>query len=181
MFFYGDFSRTNRYNNVEAVRYSLIYALNPNSDYRFFAGHDDGGGDCSNFVSQCLRAGGAPFAYDSSPWWYRMNGVSQSDDRWSLSWSVANSLYWTLKVRNKSKLKGLKANEVKDIELLELGDLIQYEDKSGRIYHSAMVTAFTRDRGVIVPLISQHSINGRNITHFKEKAKKMHFMKIEVS
>jgi hypothetical protein len=32
-----------------------------------------------------------------------------------------------------------------------------------------------------IPLITQHSVNGINITHVKPKAKKMHLMKIEVS
>jgi hypothetical protein len=181
MFFNDNFNRANKYNNEKAVSYALTYALNPNPQFKFIPGRNDGGGDCSNFMSQCLKAGGAPFAYDSSPWWYRVNGISTSDDRWSLSWTVAHSLYWTLKKRNQYKLRGLKAQEVKDMQMLELGDLIQYEDKNGIIYHSAMVTAFTRDKGTIVPLITQHSVNGINITHVKPKAKKMHFMKIEVS
>ncbi|MCM0646947.1 amidase domain-containing protein [Clostridium swellfunianum] len=181
MYYFGNFDRTNRYNHENAVRYALTYALNPNPEFKFIPGRDDGGGDCTNFISQCLKAGGAPLAFDSSPWWYRMNGSRSSDDTWSVSWTVAHSLYWTLKVRNQSRLRGLKAKEVNDIQLLELGDIIQYEDKSGRIYHSAMVTAFSIDKGGRVPLISQHSYNLRNATHVKEKAKKMHFMKIEVS
>jgi hypothetical protein len=180
MCFYRNINEWNKYNNTSAVRYALTYALNPNPQYRFIPGSDEDGADCSNFMSQCLRAGGAPFAYDSLPWWYRVNGPRPSDDRWSFSWSVAHSLYWTLKRRKQNKIRGLKAQEVNDMGMLQLGDIIQYEDKNGKIYHSAMVTAFTIDRGVRVPLISQHSKNGRNISHFKEKARKMHFMKIEV-
>lgn len=181
MYFYGDFYRGNRYNNDRAVRYALTYGLNPNPEFKFIPGRDDGGGDCTNFMSQCLKAGGAPFSFGASPWWYRMNGISQKDDRWSVSWTVAHSLYWTLKTRGKSRLSGLKATEVMDMQQLALGDLIQYEDKNGVIYHSAMVTAFTNDKGMRVPLITQHSRNAVNISYFKEKAKKMHFMKIEVS
>jgi hypothetical protein len=181
MYFYGDFYRGNRYNNDRAVRYALTYALKPNPEFRFFPGHDDGGGDCTNFMSQCIKAGGAPMAFGSSPWWYRMNGLSQKDDRWAVSWAVAHSLYWTLKTRSKSRLSGLKAREVQDMQQLELGDIIQYEDKNGIIYHSAMVTAFANDKGMRVPLITQHSKNAINISYYKEKAKKMHFMKIEVS
>ncbi len=181
MFFYGNFNRVNKYNNAEAVRYALTHALAPNPEFIFIPDRNDGGGDCSNFISQCLQAGGAPFAYGTSPWWYRVNGTSKSDHSWSISWAVAHSLYWTLKVRHQSRLGGLKAQEVNDMQLLELGDLIQYEDSKGAIYHSAMVTAFTIDKGMRIPLISQHTINGRNITHYKPKAKKMHFMKIEVS
>lgn len=181
MYFYGDFHRGTKYNNDRAVRYALTYALKPNPEFSFFPGRDDGGGDCTNFMSQCLKAGGAPFAFDSSPWWYSRKSINPKNDKWSVSWAVAHSLYWTLKVRNQSKLAGLKAREVKDMQQLELGDIIQYEDKNGVIYHSAMVTAFANEKGAKVPLITQHSINGVNITCYKEKAKKMHFMKIEVS
>lgn len=181
MFNYRNFNTENKYNRSSAVRYALTYALNPNPEYRFIPGRHDGGGDCTNFISQCLRAGGAPFAYGASPWWYNIGGINPSDDRWSMSWSVAHSLYWTLKVRNKTRLPGLKAIEINDLQLLEPGDLIQYEDKNGSIYHSAMVTDFAISEGVRVPLITQHSYNGRNVTHIKDKAKKMHFMKIIVS
>src|SRR5690625_8038604 len=48
--------------------------------------------DCTNFVSQCVRAGGAPLRgipNKLNGWWYKANN-------WSLSWSVAHSLYWYL-------------------------------------------------------------------------------------
>lgn len=181
MFYYGDFYRDNMYNSGSAVQYALNHALNPNPYYRFFPAHGDGGGNCTNFISQCLRAGGAPFAYDSSPWWYKRDGTNSARDRWSISWAVAHSLYWTLKVRRNRNMKGLKAIEVSDIGMLQLGDLIQYENFSNRIYHSGIITAITVDRGVKVPLISQNTYNARNISYVKPQAKKMHFMKIEVS
>lgn len=174
--YYTHIYRGNNYNRQNAVRYALTYALNPNPNFIFFNLHGDGGGDCSNFISQCLNAGGAPFAYDSSPWWYNARNGS-----WSVSWAVAHSLYWTLKLRGEKRLKGLKATEVQDLGMLELGDLIQYEDYKGLIYHSAIITAYTFDGGQKVPLISQHTYNARNISYVKPQAKKMHFMKIEVS
>ena len=181
MYYYGNLYRVNNYNRQNAVRYALTYALNPNPSYRYLAVHGDGGGDCTNFMSQCLKAGGAPFSYNKQPWWYRKNASNINKDTWSVSWAVAHSLYWMLKIRGQNKAAGLSAMEVQDIDDLELGDLIQYEDYKGLIYHSAMVTAFTYDKGEKVPLISQHTYDARNTTYIKEKAKKMHFMKIEVS
>lgn len=177
MYYYGNFYRSNNlYDRNSAVEYALTYALQPNPAFKFLDSHGEGGGDCSNFVSQCLKAGGAPFAYKAAPWWYNLNSHN-----WSISWAVAHSLYWTLKIREKNNNYGLKASEIKDKSLLELGDIIQYEDAKGSIYHSAIITAFANDKGEKVPVISQHSINGRNISYLKEKAKKMHFMKIIVS
>lgn len=172
----------NKYKREAAVKYALAYALKPNPSYRFFSSHGDGGGDCSSFVSQCLYAGGAPMVYTNSrPWWYSTNGTAiVTKHTWSISWSVANSLYWFLKVRGKSSVNGLKGIEVENIEELEMGDIIQYEDNSGKIYHSAIVTAFTHEKGKKEPLISQHSFNALNISYIKPKAKKIHLMKIIV-
>lgn len=178
MLYYGNKYRNNSYDARSAVRYALTYALNPNGNYRFFPSIGDGGGNCTNFISQCLKAGGAPFAYDAYSWWYR--GRGGASDKWTLSWSVAHSLYWTLKKREKSNVRGLKPVEVPSIGMLSLGDLIQYENSNGVIYHSAIITAMTVEGGQRMPLISQNTYNAVNITHIKPKAKKMHFMKIEV-
>jgi hypothetical protein len=182
MNFYSSVFRVNAYNRQNAVRYAVQYALTPNPLYRFFASHGEGGGDCTNFISQCLRAGGAPMAFGTErPWWYnKKNTYSNKDDLWSNSWSVANSLYWCLKVRGKSNIQGLQGIEVEDIDLLELGDIIQYENLKGNIYHSAIVTNFTNEKGMKVPLISQHTYNALNISHIKSAAQKAHFMKIKI-
>lgn len=173
-------SLNNNYSRRSAVKYTLDYALNPNPSYRYFKIFGDGGGDCTNFVSQCLRAGGAPISLGAKwPWWYNSNGSSNVNKHtWSLSWSVAGSLYWCLKSRGKLSMKGLKGIEVEDMDMLELGDVIQYEKGSGKIYHSAIITSFTIDGGMRVPLISQHSYDLLNVTHIKPAANKMHFMKI---
>lgn len=172
----------NNYSRSAAVKYAVSYAVKPNPLYRYFAVHRDGGGDCSNFVSQCLNAGGAPMVYGKFlPWWYSTNGTYiPSKHTWSLSWSVANSLYWFLRSRGTSNSKGLRGIEIQNIEGLEPGDIIQYENSSGTIYHSAIVTAFTYEKGIREPLISQHSFNALNISYIKPKAKKMHLMKIIV-
>lgn len=165
---------TNSYSGKDASSYAYTHALKPNPSYRYFASHGDGGGDCSNFISQCLRAGGAPMAYSGPwPWWYK-------DHAWSLSWSVAHSLYWCLKERGKLNLPGLKGIEVPDIDMLNIGDVIQYEDKFKKVYHSAIITDFTYDRGSRLPLISQHSYDALNVSHIKPKAVRMHFMKIVI-
>lgn len=179
----NDTYRVNHYLRDAAVNYATAHALLPNASYRYFPLLGDGGGDCSNFISQCLHAGGAPMDFGSiSPWWYKGKGTSKvNDDIWSVSWAVAHSLYWTLKVRYERRILGLKAVEVPDMGELEIGDLIQYERGRGFIYHSAIVTSFTDSWGKRVPLITQHTYNALNISHIKPAASKMHFMKIIVN
>jgi cell wall-associated NlpC family hydrolase len=178
MYFNSNLFRANNYNRQNAVTYAIKYALNPNTGYKFLASHGDGGGDCSNFISQCLHAGGAPMSFDTSrPWWYKS---IRNNDTWSVSWTVAHSLYWCLKVRGNNNIIGLKGIEVFDMDTLELGDIIQYENSREIIYHSAIITNFTYEKGLRVPLISQHSFNALNISYVKPAAKRTHFMKIKV-
>lgn len=173
--------RQNSYKGLNAVNYALNYAITPNPLYRYFPEIGDGGGDCSNFISQCLHAGSAPFDYGTSaPWWYNNKGtLNVNDDAWSISWAVAHSLYWTLKIRGAKKLKGIKGIEVDNISMLELGDIIQYENYRGIIYHSAIITSFDYSIQHKSPQITQHTFNAANISYIKP-AKKMHFMKIIV-
>ncbi len=159
----------NNYIREKAVNYALKYALSPNPSFKYFDVYESLGGDCTNFVSQCLLAGGAPMTYGTEyAWWYK--GSS-----WSIPWAVAHSLYWTLRVNQKSNYYGPRGLEVSDINQLQLGDLIFYEDNSGIIYHSAIITSFDS----FGPLISQHTFNALNISYLKTwKAKHMHFISV---
>ncbi|MFL0197144.1 amidase domain-containing protein [Clostridium sp. WILCCON 0269] len=162
------------YLRTNAVNYAINYAIVPNPAYRYFSVYGNDGGDCTNFTSQCLKAGGAPMVFtDKNPWWYK-NNLKSSGDSWSVSWSVAGSLYWYLKINAEEKSQGLKGMEVPSVSMLELGDIIFYENARGRIAHSAIITSFYNDH----PLISQHTPNSLNISHIKKWAAKTHFIKI---
>jgi hypothetical protein len=162
----------NRYNRVNAVNYALKYALKPNPNYRYFS-LDNTGGDCSNFVSQSLFAGGIPM---NSFWWYRRsNPLSTRDDTWSFKWTIASSLYSYLKNNDRLKLPGPKGSETLRKELLQIGDLIYFEDDKGNIFHSAVITSLANEN----LLVSQHSFEAINIPYNKSwKAAKVHFLKI---
>lgn len=164
------------YSREKAIKYASDYAMTPNSEYNYFKIYNETGGDCTNFVSQCLHAGGFIMDFNGrAPWWYRQNGISKATaDTCSMSWSNANSLYWCLKMRNQLKLTGIKGMEVDDMSELELGDIIFYENLKGIINHSALITDIVQN----IPYISQHSVEAFNIPPFKPTKKKMHFVKI---
>lgn len=164
--------RAPRYSRVDAVGYATKYALKPNPNYKYFS-LTNTGGDCSNFLSQCLRAGGGIM---SSDWWYRHSSHPNTNyDTWALAWAVAHSLYWCLKVNAGTNTSSIKGIEVNNVNLLELGDLIFYEDSGGKIFHSAIVTYISNYE----VLISQHSYEALNISYLKTwSAKKTHFVKI---
>lgn len=158
------------YSRINAVNYAVGYSTTSNPAYRYFLVQGDNGGDCTNFISQCLRAGGAPMIFSGkNRWWY-------NNKRWSVSWAVAGSLYWYLKINSKEKLYGVKGTEVNSVSMLEPGDIIFYENKRGKMQHSAMITSYHND----YPLISQHTPNVLNIPYEKDWASKMHFIKISL-
>ena len=152
------------YNRNAAVHYALQYALYPNQHYVYFP-HDD----CTNFISQCLRAGGANNDYNPThPWWYA-NGQT------SICWAVAHSLFWYIRTCSQKNRFGIKADTYyldnndgfaqKIKGKIVLGDLIQYRNAQGRIQHSTMITGFDQHGE---PLVSQHTLNGRNVTWRKQ-------------
>lgn len=135
---------TNVYNRAAAVAYA----------YRWWDGHNPSfpvfQDDCTNFISQCLYAGGAPMRGMSNReqgWW--MIGTKE---RWSFSWSVAHSLRWYLE----GSTRGLMATRVYSPSDLQLGDVIFYDfDGNGRIDHSTLVTQIKNG----MPYVAAHTTN----------------------
>ncbi len=113
--------------------------------------------DCTNFVSQCLFAGGAPMNYTGrreTGWWYE--GYEHGRERWSFSWAVANSLQLYLQ----SSHSGLHTVTVDSARKLALADIISYDwDGDTRYQHSAIVTGFTPSGE---PLVNAHTNDSRD-------------------
>jgi hypothetical protein len=139
----GDFRY--QYSRLEAVRYAERWWDDYNPRYKKFEDN------CTNFISQCLHAGGAPMAGGSNRskgWWYRNNN-------WSFSWSVAHSLRWYLS----GAKTGLRAREVSKPEELLKGDVICYDfNGNGRWQHNTIVVA--KD-GNNMPLVNAQTTNSR--------------------
>lgn len=134
-----------RYQRLQAVRYADQWWNSYNPDYRTFDV------DCTNYVSQCLRAGGAPMT--GSPertkgWWF---GWKQ----WSFSWSVAHALRWYLS----GATTGLRAKEMSSANELTPGDVICYDfEGDGHWNHNTIVTAKDANG---MPLVNAHTVNRR--------------------
>ncbi|MDP4098298.1 amidase domain-containing protein [Paenibacillus sp. P96] len=148
---FGTGGRSNRYRREEAAAYAERWWNRANPEFENFEV------DCTNFISQCLFAGGAPIHYTGrreSGWWYK--GMAGERELWSYSWAVANSLGLYLS----SSTWGLSAYEVARPDQLTLGDVILYDwDGNGRFQHSTIVTAF--DAGGM-PLVNAHTVSARH-------------------
>ena len=73
------------YNRENAVAYARKFAFSQNSQFANFAGI---GGNCTNFVSQCIYAGSCEMNYRPTFGWYYIS----LDDR-SPSWSGVEYFY----------------------------------------------------------------------------------------
>lgn len=133
------------YDRRTAVRYAEQWWDSYNSKFKKFEV------DCTNFVSQCLQAGGAPmvgYPNRNKGWWMQNNS-------WSYSWSVAHALRWYLG----SSKTGLRAVEKKSVKELMLGDVICYDFQGdGRFDHNTIVVAKDANS---MPLVNAHTTNSR--------------------
>ncbi|WP_449354139.1 amidase domain-containing protein [Virgibacillus natechei] len=133
------------YDRLAAVQYAERWWNSYNPNYRKFDV------DCTNYVSQCLYAGGAPMRgapVREQGWWYE-------DDNWSFSWAVAHSLRWYLS----GSEEGLQGKEVENVAALLPGDIICYDfEGDGRFDHNTIVVA--KD-SYGMPLVNAHTDNSR--------------------
>lgn len=120
--------RAFRYDRLAAVRYAETFWNKRNQAYKNFEDN------CTNFISQCLRAGDAPmrgYPNRGKGWWMQNHS-------WSYSWTVANSLRTFLR---QSKA-GLRSVPMKTAAELIEGDVICYDfNGDGRFDHVAIVTS----------------------------------------
>ncbi|MGB4509397.1 MAG: amidase domain-containing protein [Syntrophomonadaceae bacterium] len=177
------------YNREGSQAYADNYWYNFNPAYKDMSSNG-GGGDCTNFVSQCIRAGGASNdKIGSYKWWYDNKGTSStSDDTWEWTWGTVSGLNYALKGNYTQSEYGPKAYEIViqgDSNYnyswgnqIQLGDVIQYENSSG-LYHSVIVTGFViqyyNGEAYSNPLISQHSSSKHNVS-WQKSAYKTHFL-----
>ncbi len=144
------------YNINEAVKYGLKYATEINPE---FGNYEKWGGDCTNYVSQCLLAGGIPFDREGIDVRYKWYWYSEGER--TPSWTAANSLKFYMKNNNVNQdgglSLGLKAVLIGEEGILR-GDIVQLVDGNDHAYHSMIVTGYLVQGDQVVDyLVSQHS------------------------
>lgn len=116
-----------KYNRTNIYQYAKKWALSRNPRYY---NYDYLGGDCTNFVSQCIYAGCGQMNYNSLNGWYYINANDKSP-----SWTGVEFLYDFL-ISNKGA--GPKGEET-SIDKLEIGDVIQLSFDGFRFSHGLIV------------------------------------------
>ena len=138
------------YNRQKTLEYADKWALSRNPRYYDFS---EIGGDCTNFASQCIYAGSGIMNFTPTHGWYYVNSFNRSP-----SWTAVAFLYNFLVTNS---YKGPFA-QVCDISKIELGDLIQLGNSSGRFYHSLILTSLNGQPGEDTIYISTHTMDSHN-------------------
>lgn len=142
------------YNREKAVDYARTWALYRNPKYKDY---DPWGGDCTNYISQCIHAGKIPFdnqGRDIMAKWYWYSDYSRTP-----SWTSADAFSrYILNNNNQSSTNyGIYA-VLAEYNELEIGDIVQlvYE---GIAYHTMIVTQVILDNKnyLLDYLICQHT------------------------
>lgn len=117
------------YNRKNAINYAHTWwnKRNPN-----FYNYDNIGGDCTNFISQCLHAGGIVMDKVYNGWFY-----TNSSNR-SYSWTGVEEFFKYATTNQKNV--GPKAKVV-TISQVEVGDIVQMQQLGkNRFHHNMLIT-----------------------------------------
>ncbi|MTI68205.1 MAG: amidase domain-containing protein [Firmicutes bacterium] len=155
------------YNRKKAYRYAEKWALKRNPKYYNF---DYLGGDCTNFASQVLFAGGCPMNYKKWIGWYYKN-----INKRAASWTGVNFLYDFL-INNKDR--GPIAEET-SIDKIQIGDIIQLNfDLDNSFNHTPIVVRIDEPRMENNIYIAAHTIDRFNYSLGKYKYKDIRYLHI---
>lgn len=136
------------YNRARAVQYAKKWALERNPLFIDFAGR---GGDCTNFVSQCILAGCCTMNFTVDFGWYYISSENRAP-----AWSSVEFLYDFLTgdpiFISENGGVGPYGIEVDATEARE-GDVVQLADQDGDFYHTLIITGFRNGN----TLVSAHT------------------------
>ncbi len=154
------------YDRIRAVNYARKWAYERNPKYVDF---QEMGGDCTNYASQVLHAGGCPMNYNENGWYY-----SNLNDR-APAWTSVQFLY---KFLTNNKGIGPMA-EVVDIKDLKIGDLVQLQFQDDTIYdHTPVIVDIKRPINLDNIYIAAHTIDRLDYKLSNYRFRKIRFLHI---
>ena len=124
---------TKPYERMRAVEYARKWAFSQNPLFSSFKGI---GGNCTNFVSQCVYAGTCRMNYRPTFGWYYVSLNNRAP-----AWTGVEFFYNFLT----SNLGVGPFGEEISPDALELGDVIQLGRNEGGFYHTLLVVGFEED------------------------------------
>lgn len=134
------------YDRNSAVNYAKKWALKRNPAYYDF---ESIGGDCTNFVSQCIYAGSKVMNFTKDIGWY----YSDINNR-AAAWTSVEYLYSFLTSNSGAGPFGISVTKSQ----LKKGDIIQLGTFYGDFYHSLIVSDFYNH----IPIVCAHTFDALN-------------------
>ncbi|MDY2630981.1 MAG: amidase domain-containing protein [Clostridium sp.] len=152
--------KNNNYNRELAREYAIKWAISSNKQYYNYI---NDGGDCTNFVSQVLRAGGMDFigsrknATSIDSWFYYSSDLPNRTSTWTsanaFNLHFGKSGKRVYKYRKYSIEEALK-NWDEIYSSIYIGDIIQYTRPNNIAFHSQAITDLLDNKTIY---FSQHS------------------------
>ena len=155
------------YNREAAVVYARKWAMLRNPRYYNF---DKLGGDCTNFVSQCIHAGGGVMNHTPTFGWYYY-----STNNHSPSWTGVGFLYNFLTRRDGPGPVGKEVS----IDEVEPGDVSQFANETGRFTHSQMIVSVGKAAALDNILVCTHTYDSLDRALSTYEFIKIRFIHIE--
>ncbi len=156
---------TFEYNRAAAVNYAHEWAFTRNPRYADFENY---GGDCTNFISQCVYAGSLQMNYTPVHGWYYLDLSNRTP-----SWSGVEFFY---KFMTKNSGEGPFARRAQISEIMP-GDVVQLRFEPGRFGHSLLVVSVTSpdESGIRIATHTFDSDNRPLNTYQFQEARFIHF------
>ena len=158
------------YDRDRALQYAREWALSRNPLFFDFTGR---GGNCTNFVSQCILAGSCTMdPTETFGWYYR-----DANDR-SPSWAGVDELYDFLTGSEDFPPTATRRGPfgaAVSRERAAVGDVIQLSNRSGSFYHSLFISGF-RDGDILVCAQSDNALDRPLSSYNYEVARFIHIV-----
>ena len=119
------------------MEYAKKWALSRNPLFIDFTGI---GGNCTNFVSQCIFAGAPVMNYTETFGWYYISPTDRAP-----AWSGVDELYGFLTGSEDFEgmaMGGPFATLARNRREIEAGDVVQLANSQGEFYHTLMISGF---------------------------------------
>lgn len=158
-------NENSNYNRDKAREYAIKWAITPNNEYYNYV---NDGGDCTNFVSQVLRAGGMEFmgnrnsATNIKSWFYYSSNLPNRTVTWTAA-KEFNSHFGKEDKRvynyRELKIEETLINWDEIYNSIYIGDIVQYSRPNNIAFHSQAITDLLDKKTIY---FSQHSNSMEN-------------------
>lgn len=160
---------TGTYDYEAAVEYANTYALSYNNKYGDWT---DYGGDCANFVSQCLYAGGKQIiglpsgqdAVNDYTNWFCYSTTTDTS-MVSATWRGANAFmtFWKNRATNYKQFSGVcSSSYIYGFK----GDAISLLNSNGRAYHTLMIVGYENNNSDFIVAAHTYDTNTSRLSSY---------------